>query len=315
MGLGYRPLLGLGDAGRPHGAGALINGIMYGTDQGIGKHALIKTKAGSIYLHKRRILRKGRIRIGLGLRHDQPGRTGFADARRAIDNHMLGVGPAQRRLQRPYAFLLPDDIIQAPGPGLLRKRHGQVNLPHLEKPATFPARIQAFGVFVDTLLVCSASAFIVLLSDGYTEGKLTGIELVQQSLSQHLGPWAPSFLAGMICLFAFSSIVGNYYYGEINIGFISKNYMTLMLFRVFVVGMVLFGSVAKVALVWDLADLFMALMAITNLVAIAILGKYAYIALHDYMDQKRAGIVEPEFEPAILPSQRGIEVWQKEVIQ
>ena len=94
--------------------------------------------------------------------------------------------------------------------------------------------------------------------------------MVQQSLSQHLGPWAPSFLAGMICLFAFSSIVGNYYYGEINIGFISKNYMTLMLFRVFVVGMVLFGSVAKVALVWDLADLFMALMAITNLVAIAI---------------------------------------------
>jgi AGCS family alanine or glycine:cation symporter len=77
-----------------------------------------------------------------------------------------------------------------------------------------------------------------------------------------------------------------------------------MLFRVFVVGMVLFGSVAKVALVWDLADLFMALMAITNLVAIAILGKYAYIALHDYMDQKRAGIVEPEFDPAILPSQR-----------
>ena len=169
-----------------------------------------------------------------------------------------------------------------------------------------------FSNEADTLLVCSASAFIVLLSDGYTEGKLTGIELVQQSLSQHLGPWAPSFLAGMICLFAFSSIVGNYYYGEINIGFISKNYMTLMLFRVFVVGMVLFGSVAKVALVWDLADLFMALMAITNLVAIAILGKYAYIALHDYMDQKRAGIVEPEFDPAILPSQRGIEVWKKE---
>ena len=84
-----------------------------------------------------------------------------------------------------------------------------------------------------------------------------------------------------------------------------------MLFRVFVVGMVLFGSVAKVALVWDLADLFMAVMAITNLVAIAIWGKYAYIALHDYMDQKRAGIVEPEFDPAILPSQRGIEVWKK----
>lgn len=201
--------------------------------------------------------------------------------------------------------------------GLFSNEAGMGSVPNAAATAsaTHPVKqglIQAFGVFVDTLLVCSASAFIVLLSDGYTEGKLTGIELVQQSLSQQLGPWAPSFLAGMICLFAFSSIVGNYYYGEINIGFISKNYMTLMLFRVFVVGMVLFGSVAKVALVWDMADLFMALMAITNLVAIALLGKYAYIALHDYVDQKRAGIEEPEFDPAILPSQQGIEVWGKE---
>ncbi|WP_298565595.1 sodium:alanine symporter family protein [uncultured Phascolarctobacterium sp.] len=201
--------------------------------------------------------------------------------------------------------------------GLFSNEAGMGSVPNAAATAsaTHPVKqglIQAFGVFVDTLLVCSASAFIVLLSDGYTEGKLTGIELVQQSLSQQLGPWAPSLLAGMICLFAFSSIVGNYYYGEINIGFISKNYMTLMLFRVFVVGMVLFGSVAKVALVWDMADLFMALMAITNLVAIALLGKYAYIALHDYMDQKRAGIEEPEFDPAILPSQQGIEVWHKD---
>ncbi len=201
--------------------------------------------------------------------------------------------------------------------GLFSNEAGMGSVPNAAATAsaTHPVKqglIQAFGVFVDTLLVCSASAFIVLLSDGYTEGKLTGIELVQQSLSQQLGPWAPSFLAGMICLFAFSSIVGNYYYGEINIGFISKNYMTLMLLRIFVVGMVLFGSVAKVALVWDMADLFMALMAITNLVAIALLGKYAYIALHDYMDQKRAGIEEPEFDPAILPSQQGIEVWHKD---
>ena len=201
--------------------------------------------------------------------------------------------------------------------GLFSNEAGMGSVPNAAATAsaTHPVKqglIQAFGVFVDTLLVCSASAFIVLLSDGYTEGKLTGIELVQQSLSQQLGPWAPSFLAGMICLFAFSSIVGNYYYGEINIGFISKNYMTLLLFRIFVVGMVLFGSVAKVALVWDMADLFMALMAFTNLVAIALLGKYAYIALHDYMDQKRAGIEEPEFDPAILPSQQGIEVWHKD---
>lgn len=200
--------------------------------------------------------------------------------------------------------------------GLFSNEAGMGSVPNAAATAsaTHPVKqglIQAFGVFVDTLLVCSASAFIVLLSDGYQDGKLTGIELMQQALSQHLGPWAPSFLAALICLFAFSSIVGNYYYGEINIGFISGNYLALQLFRVFVVGMVLFGSVAKVALVWDMADLFMALMAITNLIAIALLGKYAYIALHDYLAQKRAGIEEPEFDTAILPSQKGIEVWGK----
>ncbi len=201
--------------------------------------------------------------------------------------------------------------------GLFSNEAGMGSVPNAAATASasHPVKqglVQAFGVFVDTLLVCSASAFIVFLSDGYSDGKLTGIELVQQSLSQQLGPWAPSFLAGMIVLFAFSSIVGNYYYGEINIGFINKHYMLLLLFRLFVVGMVLFGSVAKVALVWDMADLFMALMAITNLIAIAILSKFVYIALHDYLEQKRAGIVEPEFDPSILPSQKGIEVWRKE---
>lgn len=201
--------------------------------------------------------------------------------------------------------------------GLFSNEAGMGSVPNAAATATasHPVKqglIQAFGVFVDTLLVCTASAFIVLLSDNYSAGSVTGIELVQEALAQHLGPLAPNFLAGMIFLFAFSSIVGNYYYGEINIGFISKNYMTLFLFRVFVVGMVLFGSVAKVALVWDMADLFMALMAITNLIAIAILGKYAYIALQDYLEQKRSGIKEPTFDPSILPNQRGIEVWGKE---
>ena len=79
-----------------------------------------------------------------------------------------------------------------------------------------------------------------------------------------------------------------------------------------VVGMVMFGSVAEVPFVWNLADLFMALMAIVNLVAIAQLSKYAYIALDDYLKQKRAGIVEPEFDPSVMPDQKGIFCWGKE---
>lgn len=171
--------------------------------------------------------------------------------------------------------------------------------------------IQAFGVFVDTLFVCSASAFIILLTNDYTASGKTGIELAQLALAEHIGGWAPTFLAVMIILFAFSSIVGNYYYGDINIPFINKNKSFLMFYRATVVAMVMFGSVAEVPFVWSLADLFMALMAITNLVAIALLGKYAFVALDDYLRQKRSGIVEPEFDPAVMPDQKGIFCWGK----
>ena len=170
--------------------------------------------------------------------------------------------------------------------------------------------VQAFGVFVDTLMVCSASAFIILLSGQHHATKLTGIELAQQALSYHIGPIANSMLAVMIFMFAFSSIVGNYYYGESNISFMKSAPGYLNAFRIMVVAMVMFGSVAKVALVWDLADLFMGLMAITNLGAIAFLGKYAYIALEDYVKQKRAGILEPVFDRKIMPDQKGIKCWQ-----
>lgn len=172
--------------------------------------------------------------------------------------------------------------------------------------------IQAFGVFVDTLLVCTASAFIVLLTEDYTASGKTGIELAQVALTEHIGGWASTFLAVMIILFAFSSIVGNYYYGDINIPFINKNKTFLTAYRVGVVAMVMFGSIAEVPFVWSLADLFMALMAITNLIAIALLGKYAFAALADYKRQKAAGILEPEFDPSVMPDQKGIYCWGKE---
>ncbi|MBR5486451.1 MAG: alanine:cation symporter family protein, partial [Phascolarctobacterium sp.] len=119
-------------------------------------------------------------------------------------------------------------------------------------------------------------------------------------------------LAIMIILFAFSSIVGNYYYGDINMPFICESKSALNIYRAMVVGMVMFGSVAEVPFVWNLADLFMALMAIVNLVAITRLSKYAYIALNDYLAQKRAGVLEPEFDPSVMPEQKGIFCWGNE---
>ena len=136
--------------------------------------------------------------------------------------------------------------------------------------------VQALGVFVDTFLVCTSTAFIVLCSGLYKGSNLEGIELTQNALSSQIGPWASTFLAIIIFLFAFSSLLGNYYYGETNIAFIKESKTWLMIYRVAVVGMVFFGSIAALKTVWSLADLFMGLMVFTNLIAISFLSKFAY---------------------------------------
>ncbi|WP_144472778.1 alanine/glycine:cation symporter family protein [Bacillus safensis] len=171
--------------------------------------------------------------------------------------------------------------------------------------------IQAFGVLTDTLIICTSTAFLVLFSDAYKTTNLQGIELTQASLSQHIGPWASSFLAIMIFLFAFSTLIGNYYYGETNIEFLGANKIWLNIYRIAVIGMVLFGSVATVPLVWGLADLFMGLMVIVNLIAITMLSKVAFAALKDYTRQKKEG-KDPVFYKNAVPNNEKIECWNDE---
>ncbi|KUR62463.1 alanine/glycine:cation symporter family protein [Bacillus safensis] len=171
--------------------------------------------------------------------------------------------------------------------------------------------IQAFGVLTDTLIICTSTAFLVLFSDAYKTTNLQGIELTQASLSQHIGPWASGFLAIMIFLFAFSTLIGNYYYGETNIEFLGANKIWLNIYRVAVIGMVLFGSIAKVDLVWGLADIFMGLMVIVNLIAITMLSKVAFAALKDYTRQKKEG-KDPVFYKNAVPNNEKIECWDDE---
>ena len=202
--------------------------------------------------------------------------------------------------------------------GLFSNEAGEGSVPNAAACAvtSHPVKqglIQAFGVFVDTLVICTASAVIVLLSNKYEIGSdLTGIKIVQNSLSSQLGQWACYFMTFTITLFAFSSIIGNYYYGEVNVQFLSKNAYVMTAFRVFVVGMVFFGSYASLSLVWDLADLFMGLLAMTNLYAIARLGKYAFMALKDYTSQQKAGIKEPVFKASLMKDQAGVAAWGNE---
>ena len=200
--------------------------------------------------------------------------------------------------------------------GLFSNEAGMGSVPNAAATAfvSHPVKqglVQALGVFVDTLLVCTASACIVLLFDGYADAGKTGIELVQLALAQHLGGFAGILLSVMVFMFAFSSIAGNYYYGESNIQFFSGKPVYLLIFRLMVVAMVAFGSVAELPFVWNLADLFMALMAIVNLVAITLLGRNAFIALKDYQEQKKAGVADPVFHPDKLIDKRGIEAWNE----
>lgn len=203
--------------------------------------------------------------------------------------------------------------------GLFSNEAGEGSVPNAAATAnvSHPVKqglVQAFGVYVDTWIVCTATAFIVLLSGQYNiGGELTGIALTQKSLESIFGGLAPGAVALMILLFAFSSVIGNYYYGEINIAFFeTKSRLPLTLYRVFVVVMAAFGCVAELPLVWNLADLFMGFLALTNLYAIARLAKYACAALDDYITKKKSGITEPNFSSDTLGDADGIHAWISE---
>lgn len=197
--------------------------------------------------------------------------------------------------------------------GLFSNEAGMGSAPNAAATAevTHPVKqglIQTLGVFTDTLLICSATAFIVLLSGAYTDRSLEGIKLTQVALSHHVGAWGDNFIAFCILLFAFSSIIGNYYYGETNIEFINTNKIWVFIYRIAVVLMVIFGSVVKIQVVWDMADLFMGLMAITNLTAISMLGKIAFEALDDYVKQKKQG-KDPVFYRDTIKGLKNVECW------
>lgn len=206
-------------------------------------------------------------------------------------------------------------VMQGIKRGLFSNEAGMGSAPNAAATAdvTHPVKqglIQTLGVFTDTLLICSCTAFIILLSGQYADSSLTGIELTQKALVSQIGPFGAYFIAICILLFAFSSIVGNFYYGQTNIEFIHTNKILLNIYRILVIGMVLFGSIAKVDLVWNLADLFMGLMAILNIITILFLGKYSFLALKDYTAQKKAGIKEPVFKASSIPGLENVEEWQ-----
>lgn len=210
--------------------------------------------------------------------------------------------------------------------GLFSNEAGEGSAPNVAATASVshPVKqglIQALGVFTDTLLVCSCTAFIILISGLDSHPELNGIALTQSALQSEIGSSGPIFIAIAIFLFAFSSIIGNYYYGEANIRFLfgrkeennnGKLKSILFIYRLCSGGvLVMFGALASLEIVWNLGDLCMALLTACNLIAILVLGKYAFKLLKDYQQQKKNGIKDPIFHRSQLPEiENELECWE-----
>ncbi|MDD9196114.1 sodium:alanine symporter family protein [Aliivibrio sp. S3MY1] len=162
--------------------------------------------------------------------------------------------------------------------------------------------VQMLGVFVDTLVICTASAAMIMLSGVMDQpDATTGISLLQQALTNELGGWTSYFMALAILLFCFTSIIANYSYAETNVMFLNGNSKKgLFGFRLCVLAMVMFGSVASLPVVWNLADASMGMMALINIIALILLSKLAIKIIKDYEVQLKAGKT-PEFDRTKFP--------------
>lgn len=200
--------------------------------------------------------------------------------------------------------------------GLFSNEAGMGSAPNVAATAStsHPVKqglIQSLGVFTDTLIICSCTAFIILMSGIELGGEMDGIRLTQEALTVQIGSAGRIFVAIAICFFAFSSIIGNYYYGEANIKFISSSKKVLNIYRTLVCVMVMGGAIMSLQTVWSLADLTMGLMTLCNIAAIVLLGGQVFTLLKDYRKQKSEG-KDPVFRKSEIKefaSNDAIESW------
>lgn len=196
--------------------------------------------------------------------------------------------------------------------GLFSNEAGMGSVPNAASTAavSHPVKqglVQALGVYFDTIIICSITAFIILLADP-AFGEREGATLTQNALSLQFGDWAVQYLAVVIFILAFSSVLGNYYYGEANIEFLTQSRAALQAFRTAVVLCVFLGSIGSLGLVWDLADMTMGFMALLNLAALIPLSVIAMRLLKHYMEQRRQGL-NPVFTRDDMPDLKGVQCW------
>jgi AGCS family alanine or glycine:cation symporter len=215
----------------------------------------------------------------------------------------FGFGPAAAGIAGGVAAALLNGVKR----GLFSNEAGMGSAPNAAATATTrhpvdQGLIQSLGVFVDTMVICTSTAIIILLAPTsiYDPGVTTaaqGASLTQAAVSAQLGNWSAYLMTILVSVFAYSSVLGNYTYAEINLTFLGAGKRALTVFRIVVLLAIGIGSLIALDAVWAIADIAMALMALVNLTAILLLGRWAFGCLTDYETSLRAGRL-PQFKAA-----------------
>ncbi|SFU47581.1 alanine/glycine:cation symporter family protein [Xenorhabdus koppenhoeferi] len=225
----------------------------------------------------------------------------------------LGYGISQAMLQGVQRGLFSNEAGMGSAPNAAASAS-----PYPPHPVS-QGYVQMLGVFMDTIVICSATAVIILSSGVLNENitAISGIELTQRALSSAVGHWGTTFIAIAIFFFAFTSIIANYAYAESNMIFLERNHTAgLFILRLASLGMVMFGTLADVPLVWNMANVSMACMATVNLIAIFLLSGIAMKLVKDYNQQRKSGQL-PTFNIKDYPEiQQQVEkgIWDNDML-
>ena len=207
----------------------------------------------------------------------------------------FGLDPA-------FAGLLGSAIVMGVKRGVFANEAGLGSAPNVAAVASVKhpgaqGVVQAFSVFLDTFVICTCTALLILLSGFYTPGfEGDGIALTQNSLAAVVGDWGRIFVSVALSLFVFTCILYNYYLGETSLQFFTRNRLVLLAYRGLVLLLILWGSVQNLSTVFVFADITMTCLAFVNLVALALLFKVGLRVMRDYDEQRRAGIAQPVFD-------------------
>ncbi len=206
-------------------------------------------------------------------------------------------------LEPAFAGLLGSAIVMGVKRGVFANEAGLGSAPNVAAVASVkhPAAqgvVQAFSVFLDTFVICTCTALLILLSGFYTPGfEGDGIVLTQNSLAAVVGDWGRTFISVALSLFVFTCILYNYYLGENALQFlVGRSKVALLTYRGLVLALICWGSMQNLGTVFAFADITMTCLAFVNLTALAMLIKVGLRVMKDYDEQRKAGIEQPVFD-------------------